>query len=236
LKRAIPAIYRDAVFHCVLLGRAHHSGLRRAPRGASPGADCSLIADQRPEEQAIVYATHFAPALDLFNQKHDGVAWRSKPSSSIVASEDRTVHPDLERFAAKRMGAKTVELCSSHVPMLSHPGAVLDVIRDAAAVAAKGPRAAAGRSCSARPGFCPAGRRRRIGPSRSRPTEYAQHLRIERARDLLQFTRRPVDQIAWTVGYEDPAAFRRLFRRIVGLSAGEYRSRFTASTVAALAA
>jgi transcriptional regulator GlxA family with amidase domain len=69
-----------------------------------------------------------------------------------------------------------------------------------------------------------------------RPTEYAQHLRIERARELLQFTRCPVDQIAWTVGYEDPAAFRRLFRRIVGLSAGEYRRRFTASTVAALAA
>lgn len=57
---------------------------------------------------------------------------------SIVATEDRTVHPDLERFAAKRMGATTVELKSSHVPMLSHPREVLDVIRNAAAtVAAK---------------------------------------------------------------------------------------------------
>jgi pimeloyl-ACP methyl ester carboxylesterase len=49
-----------------------------------------------------------------------------------VATQDRTVHPDLERFAAKRMGAKTLEVASSHVPMLSHPKAVLDVIRDAA--------------------------------------------------------------------------------------------------------
>jgi pimeloyl-ACP methyl ester carboxylesterase len=95
--------------------------------------------DLSPEEQGVVYATHFAPAVDLFTPKLDGVAWRSKPSWSIVASEDRTVHPDLERFAAKRMGATTVELKSSHVPMLSQPRAVLDVIRKAAAaVAAKG--------------------------------------------------------------------------------------------------
>ena len=52
---------------------------------------------------------------------------------NIVASEDRTVHPDLERFAAKRMGATTVEVKSSHVPMLSHPDLVLEVIRKAAA-------------------------------------------------------------------------------------------------------
>ena len=49
-----------------------------------------------------------------------------------MATEDRTVHPDLERFAAKRMGATTVEVKSSHVPMLSHPDQVLDVIRTAA--------------------------------------------------------------------------------------------------------
>ena len=74
---------------------------------------------------------------DLFTQKGDGVAWRSKPSWYVVATEDRTVHPELERFVAKRMGAATVELHTSHVPMLSQPHAVLDVIRSAAdAVAA----------------------------------------------------------------------------------------------------
>jgi len=59
----------------------------------------------------------FAPAADLFTQKYDGgFAWRSKRCWSIVATQDRTVHPDVERFAAKRMGAKTVEVASSHVP------------------------------------------------------------------------------------------------------------------------
>jgi transcriptional regulator GlxA family with amidase domain len=59
-----------------------------------------------------------------------------------------------------------------------------------------------------------------------KPIEYAQRLRIDKARELLQFTRRPVDQIAYTVGYEDAAAFRRLFHRHIGLAPGDYRRRF----------
>ena len=84
------------------------------------------------EEKEVVFATASPPDADLFNQKAKGVAWRNKPSWSIVAQNDRTVHPDLERFAAKRMGATTTELASSHVPMLSQPEAVLKVIRAAA--------------------------------------------------------------------------------------------------------
>jgi len=99
------------------------------------GRPDGVAGDLSPEEQGVVYTTHFAPALDLFNEKHDGIAWRSKPSWSIVATEGRTVHPDLERFAAKRMDATTIELKSSHVPMLSQPGSLLDVIRKAAKVA-----------------------------------------------------------------------------------------------------
>ena len=95
------------------------------------GVSC-FAGDLTPDEQGTVWSTHFAPAFDLFTQKLDGVAWRSKPSWSIVASQDRTVHPDLERFAATRMGARTVEIESSHVAMLSHPKVVLDVIREAA--------------------------------------------------------------------------------------------------------
>ena len=87
------------------------------------------------QEQKIVWANHFAPDADLFNQKVEGTAWKSKPSWSIVATEDRTVHPDLERFLAKRMGATTVEAKSSHVTMLSQPQLVLDVIRKAAKAA-----------------------------------------------------------------------------------------------------
>ena len=50
-----------------------------------------------------------------------------------MANQDRTVNPDLERFVAQRMGATTYQADSSHVPMLSQPGLVLDVIRAAAA-------------------------------------------------------------------------------------------------------
>ena len=91
------------------------------------------FAGELPEqEQRLVWATQGVPDADLFNQKLDGTAWRTKPSWYIVANDDRTVHPDLERFAAKRMGAHTYDVDSSHVPMLSHPDFVLDVIREAA--------------------------------------------------------------------------------------------------------
>jgi pimeloyl-ACP methyl ester carboxylesterase len=91
------------------------------------------FAGDLPEaEQKVVWATQAVPVPDLFTQKADGVAWRSKPSWYVVATEDRTVQPALHRFVAKRMGATTVELRSSHVAMLSQPHAVLDVIRDAA--------------------------------------------------------------------------------------------------------
>jgi pimeloyl-ACP methyl ester carboxylesterase len=93
--------------------------------------------DLSEEEQKVVWATHYAPAADLFSRNAPGVAWKSKPSWYIVANNDRTVHPDLQRFLAKRMGATTHAADSSHVLMLSHPSLVIDVIR-AAATAVQG--------------------------------------------------------------------------------------------------
>lgn len=57
--------------------------------------------------------------------------------------------------------------------------------------------------------------------------EYVQRLRINKARDLLQLTRDPVDAIAWKVHYSDPSSFRKIFTRIIGLTPAEYRQRFT---------
>ena len=96
------------------------------------GIGC-FAGDLSEQEQGLVWATQGVPDVNLFGQKLGGTAWRMKPSWYIVANNDRTVHPDLERFAAKRMGAHTYDVDSSHVPMLSHPGFVLDVIRAAAA-------------------------------------------------------------------------------------------------------
>jgi len=88
--------------------------------------------DLPEQEKKLVWATQGVPKPDLFDAKVGGTAWKSKPSWYIVAKNDRTVQPDLERFLAKRMGAKTYEVESSHVPMLSQPKFVIDVIRTAA--------------------------------------------------------------------------------------------------------
>ncbi|WP_454289091.1 GlxA family transcriptional regulator [Rhizobium arsenicireducens] len=66
------------------------------------------------------------------------------------------------------------------------------------------------------------------------PTDYAQRLRIAKARDLLEQSNLAIEQIAWASGYEDANAFRKIFRKIVGVSPGEYRMRFSiAATQAA---
>jgi len=58
------------------------------------------------------------------------------------------------------------------------------------------------------------------------PGEYGRQIRIATAREALELTRRPIEQIAWDVGYADPSAFRKLFNRVTGLSPVEYRRRF----------
>lgn len=58
------------------------------------------------------------------------------------------------------------------------------------------------------------------------PIAYVQRLRIEEAKHRLERTDVPVDEISWQVGYEEPAFFRRLFKRVTGMTPGGYRRRF----------
>jgi transcriptional regulator GlxA family with amidase domain len=58
------------------------------------------------------------------------------------------------------------------------------------------------------------------------PIAYVQNLRVEEAKRRLERTDHPIDEISWAVGYEDPAFFRRLFRRVTRLSPGDYRRKF----------
>jgi transcriptional regulator GlxA family with amidase domain len=58
------------------------------------------------------------------------------------------------------------------------------------------------------------------------PIAYVQHLRIEEAKRRLERTNAPIDEISWNVGYEDPAFFRRLFKRITRITPGAYRRKF----------
>jgi pimeloyl-ACP methyl ester carboxylesterase len=110
-----------------------------------PDAIRYFAGDLSEQEQKVLWATHNAPRADLFTQKTGSAAWKTKPSWYIVAKNDHTVQPDLERFVATRMRASVHEVESSHVAMLSSPAAVIDVIRGAAKAIQKGsaPRPAA---------------------------------------------------------------------------------------------
>jgi pimeloyl-ACP methyl ester carboxylesterase len=68
----------------------------------------------------------------LLAGKTTHAAWRSKPSWYALSTEDRTINPDLERFMAKRMAAKTIEVKSSHLSLISHPDTITDLILQAA--------------------------------------------------------------------------------------------------------
>jgi pimeloyl-ACP methyl ester carboxylesterase len=68
----------------------------------------------------------------LFAGRTTQAAWRSKPTWYAVSTNDRTTSPELERFLAARMKAKTIEVASSHVSMLSHPDEIANLILEAA--------------------------------------------------------------------------------------------------------
>ena len=86
-----------------------------------------------PEARArVLYAVQqpFHKALLIGKTKH--AAWRFKPSFYAVSTEDRTINPDLERFMAKRMGAKTIEVNASHLALISQPDTIAALILEAA--------------------------------------------------------------------------------------------------------
>ncbi len=86
-----------------------------------------------PEAKAtVLYAVQEPFNRALLTGRTTEAAWRSKPSFYAVSKNDRTINPDLERFMAKRMGAKTVELDASHLSMISQPKAVTNLILEAA--------------------------------------------------------------------------------------------------------
>jgi len=85
-----------------------------------------------PEAEARVMAATQKPLNStVFEASVPAAAWKTIPSWYVVSSEDHAINPDLERFYAKRMGATTSEIASSHVAFLSHANEVAKVIEDA---------------------------------------------------------------------------------------------------------
>src|SRR6202046_4912566 len=102
-------------------GRLSQEAFLRDFAGDVPTAKAKVLyAVQEPFHKALLAGrTTHAP-------------WRSKPSFYAVSTEDRTINPDLERFMAKRMGAKTIEVKASHLSLISQPDEITRLILEAA--------------------------------------------------------------------------------------------------------
>ena len=89
--------------------------------------------DIEPATARVMHAVQQPLALSGFAEVMGVPAWKSLPTWYLVAGQDEAIPPDAERQFASRMGAATVEIASGHVAMVSHPDAVADLIKTAAA-------------------------------------------------------------------------------------------------------
>jgi pimeloyl-ACP methyl ester carboxylesterase len=114
-------------------GLAHPVASRDGFLALTPEAIAQDFAqDVGPEEANLIAVSQGPVNSTAFDTKVTAAAWTSKPSWYIVSTKDRMIQPDAERAFAKKIKAKTTELPPSHVPMLSQPTAVADVIAAAA--------------------------------------------------------------------------------------------------------
>jgi pimeloyl-ACP methyl ester carboxylesterase len=93
----------------------------------------SFAQDLSPEEQSLVFAVQGATQSAILGTPIKSAAWHSKPSWFVIASNDRTIAPEQESSTAKRMGAKTITVASSHLAMLAQPEKVAEFVIEAAA-------------------------------------------------------------------------------------------------------
>jgi pimeloyl-ACP methyl ester carboxylesterase len=91
-----------------------------------------FAADVDPVKARVLYAVQQPLAAAAFDELMGVPAWKSLPSWYLVASDDQALPPDAERLFAKRMGATVVEVPSSHLAMVSHPGDVAKLTAAAA--------------------------------------------------------------------------------------------------------
>ena len=91
-----------------------------------------FAADVPVAETRVAAATQKPIIGSVFGASVEHASWKTIPSWYLVSQDDKAINPELERFYAKRMGAKTTEIKSSHVPFLSHPAVVARLIEQAA--------------------------------------------------------------------------------------------------------
>jgi pimeloyl-ACP methyl ester carboxylesterase len=96
-----------------------------------------FAADVDPVKARVLHAVQQGLSMTTFEDVMGTPAWKSLPTSYLVARNDEAIPPDAQRMFAKRMGAETVEVPSSHLAMVSHANEVVKLIEAAAAVIAK---------------------------------------------------------------------------------------------------
>lgn len=101
--------------------------LYMTPEGMAKG----FAQDLPAEQTAVMSATQGPIKASAFDDRTTVAAWKTKPSWYVLATNDRMIHPDVQRSAAKRIGATLTELRTSHVPQQSQPAEVAEVILQA---------------------------------------------------------------------------------------------------------
>jgi pimeloyl-ACP methyl ester carboxylesterase len=96
-----------------------------------------FAADVAPAKAKVMYSVQQALAGSAFTDVMGTPTWKSVPSWYLVAKDDQAIPPEAEVQFAQRMGATTVEVPSSHVAMVSHPDAVVDLVEQAAETSRK---------------------------------------------------------------------------------------------------
>jgi pimeloyl-ACP methyl ester carboxylesterase len=92
----------------------------------------AFAADVSDRDLSVMAATQKPINSQIFGQVYEEPSWRQIASWYLVANDDQAINPSLQRMFAQRMGATTHEVNASHVPFVSKPTAVVDIIKEAA--------------------------------------------------------------------------------------------------------
>jgi pimeloyl-ACP methyl ester carboxylesterase len=126
---------RDSVLTSALKQTEYPTGNGSAPAvelSIEPARFREAFAADLPEAEAAVMSASQRPiAASGFGEKSGPPAWKKLPSWAVVATGDKAAGADVVMSMARRAGAKITEVDASHVPMISHPDVVTDVVRTA---------------------------------------------------------------------------------------------------------
>jgi transcriptional regulator GlxA family with amidase domain len=142
-------------------------------------------------------ARHVGPATAAALARYQLIQWHRDGQVAFQVFDPPTDHGDAAIAAAQRWIAERVAVANPVEQMVEQSGLAARTFK-------RRFRAATGET----------------------PIAYVQRIRVERAKRRLELSADSVEEISWAVGYEDPASFRRLFKRLTGLTMGEYRRRF----------